>query len=130
MTELEKQFTVTTGADAAFGVLSDPLRLPDYVPTLRLDDSTAVEGELDVDADLPGRNGAPAAGFVADRATRHIEWGRADGDYGGSIDVAEGTTNSAGVTIKLRTRPDADAAEVSRIFDQAVSNIRRLLSGR
>jgi hypothetical protein len=119
-----------TGADVAFGFLSDPVRLPEYVPTLRLDDSTAVEGELDVDADLRERDGAPAAGFVADRRTRHIEWGDSGGDYGGSIDVAEGTTNTSGVTIRLRTRPEADADEVSRVFDQTVSNIRRLLLGR
>jgi len=104
--------------------------LPEYVPTLRLEDSTAVEGELDVDADLRERGGAPEAGFVADRATRRIEWGRPGSDYRGSIVVAEGTTNTAGVTIHLHTRDDADAEEVTQIFDQAVANIRRLLSRR
>ena len=44
--------------------------------------------------------------------------------------VTEGTTNTAGVTIHLHTRDDADADEVSKIFDQAVANIRRLLSRR
>lgn len=98
--------------------------------TIRLEDSTAVEGELDVDADIAGRDGAPEAGFSADRATRRIEWGRAGGDYGGSIVVNVGTTNSAGVTVRLHTRDDADIAEVTRIFEQTVSNIRRVLSGR
>ena len=129
-TDLERTFTVATGADAAFDFLSDPVRLPDYVPTLRLEDSIAVEGELDVDADLRERGGAPEAGFVADRATRRIEWGRPGSDYRGSIVVAEGTTNTAGVTIHLHTRDDADAEEVTKIFDQAVANIRRLLSRR
>jgi hypothetical protein len=62
--------------------------------------------------------------------TRRIEWGRPGSDYGGSIVVTEGTTNTAGVTIHLHTRDDADVEEVTRVFDQAVANIRRLLSRR
>ena len=128
--EFEKHLTVMTGADAAFDYLSDPVRLPEYVPALRLEDSIAVEGELDVDADIAGRGGAPDAGFDADRATRTITWGRPGSDYGGSIVVTEGTTNTAGVTIHLRTRDDADNEEVARIVEQTVSNMRRVLSGR
>lgn len=130
MAELERTFTVMAGADAAFEVLADPVRLPDYVPTLRLDDSTAVDGELDVDATLAERDGAPEAGFTADRRTRHMAWGEPSGPYGGSIDVAPGTTSTSTVTIRLRTRDDADAAEVERIVDQAAGNIRRLLLRR
>jgi hypothetical protein len=106
------------------------MTLPEYVPTMQLVDSIAVEGELDVDADLRERDGAPDAGFVADRKTRHIEWGRPDRDYHGSIDVAEGTTNTCAITVGLHTRADADVAEITRVFDQAVANIRRLLMGR
>jgi hypothetical protein len=119
-----------SGADVAFDFLADPVRLPEYVPTMKLEDSTAVEGELDVDADLRERDGAPDAGFLADRKTRRIEWGRPGGDYGGSIVVTEGTTNTSGVTIRLRTRDNADIEEVTRVFDKAVANIRRLLLGR
>ncbi len=123
---MERTFTVMSGADAAFDFLSDPVRLPEYVPTVRLEDSTAVEGELDVDADLGARDGAPDAGFFADRKTRHIEWGRPGDAYGGSIDVAAGTTSTSDITVRLRTRENADAAEVGRVFDQAVANIKRL----
>jgi hypothetical protein len=130
LADLERTFTVTSGADAAFDFLSDPIRLPEYVPTMRLEDSTAIDGELDVDSDLRERGGAPEAGFVADRATRRIEWGRPGSDYRGSIVVTEGTTNTAGVTIHLHTRDDADAEAITQIFDQAVANIRRLLSRR
>jgi hypothetical protein len=121
-----------TGADAAFDILSDPVRLPEYVPTVQLVDSIAIEGEADADAgpELAERDGAAEAGFVADRKTRTISWGRPDHDYGGSISVATGTTNTAGVTVRLHTRADADVEEVTRIFDQAVSNIRRLLVPR
>jgi hypothetical protein len=34
------------------------------------------------------------------------------------------------VTIHLHTRDDADPEEVTRVFDEAVANIRRLLSRR
>ncbi|HET7701810.1 MAG TPA: hypothetical protein VFK35_00305 [Candidatus Limnocylindrales bacterium] len=130
MAELERSFLVMTGADAAFEFLSDPIRLPEYVPTLRLEDSTAVEGELDVDADLTARDGAPAAGFVADRKTRRIDWGRPDDDYGGSLEVAVTSANIARVTLRLRTGAAADPATVATVVDQAVANIRRLLAGR
>jgi hypothetical protein len=130
LADLERTFTVMTSADAAFDFLSDPIRLPEYVPTLRLEDSTAVDGELDVDADLPERSGAPEAGFVADRATRRIAWGRPDGDYAGSIVVTKGTTNTSSVTVHLHTRDEADVEKVAQIFDEAVGNIRRLLSRR
>lgn len=130
LAELERTFTVFAGADAAFDFLADPVHLPEYVSTMRLEDSTAVEGELDVDADLAERAGAPEAGFVADRATRRITWGRPDADYGGSITVEAGTSSSSSVTIRLRTRDDAEAEAVARIVDQAVSSLRRLLLPR
>jgi hypothetical protein len=119
-----------TGADTAFEILSDPVRLPDYVPTLRLEDSTAVEGELDVDADLAERDGAPAAGFTADRATRRIEWGRPSPEYGGSIEISESTTNTARVTLRLHTLDEGDASATARVVEEAIANMRRLLSGR
>lgn len=127
---LERTFIVMTGADTAFDFLSDPVRLPEYVATLRLEGSTAVDGELDVDVDLTGRDGVPDSGFSADRKTRHIVWGRPGSDYGGSILVVVGTTNTSRVTLELHTRDDADAEAVTRVFEQAVADIRRVLSGR
>lgn len=117
------------GADAAFDLLADPVRLPDYVPTLRLEDSIAIEGEADPDdvASLTERDGAPEAGFVADRKTRAITWGRPEHDYHGSIDIAEGTTSTATVTVHLHIRDDADPAAVSRVFDEAVTKMRSLV---
>ena len=116
------------GADRAFVLLADPVRLPELVSTMRLEDSIAVEGEADLDADVDDRDGAPEAGFLADMATRHIEWGRPERDYGGSIDVAENTASTANVTLRLHTRDDADVAEVTRIVDATVATIRRVLS--
>jgi len=121
-----------TGAEAAFELLSDPVRLPDYVPTLTLEDSIAIEGDVDPDeaSVLAERDGAPEAGFVADRRTRTMTWGRPGGDYHGSLTVAEGTTSTSNVTIRLHTRNDADADAVAKAVEQAVSGIRRLVARR
>jgi hypothetical protein len=131
MSDLEKTFLVMTGADAAFEILSDPVRIADYVPTLELADSTAVDGELDVDADLKARDGVPAGAFTADRPTGRIEWGRPAPDYGGSISIVAGTANTARVTLQLHLREGlGDTGDVTRLFDQAVDNIRGMLSRR
>lgn len=117
-------------AERSFELLSDPMHLADFVPIVDLQDSTAVDGELDVDADLAERQGAPGAGFLADTKTRRIDWGRPGADYGGSLEVAELTAKTARVTLRLRTRDDADRAEVERVVDATIANMRRVLSGR
>ena len=118
------------GADAAFEALADPARLPELVPIIEFVDAIAIGGEEDADAGLAERDGAPEAGFVADRRTRTISWGRPEHDYGGSISVAESTASTANITVRLRTRADADVAAVTAIFDQSLANIRRNLTRR
>lgn len=115
------------GADATFDLLADPMRLPDYVPIVHLEDSVAIEGEADADADLSERDGAPEAGFVADRRTRTITWGRPERDYHGSIAIHESTASTSNVEVRLHTRPDADSDAVGRAFEQAISSIRRMV---
>lgn len=118
------------GADAAFELLSDPVRLPEYVPILRLDESVAIEGEADADAGLTEREGAPEAGFVADRTTRTMRWGRPGRDYHGSLSVARSTASTANVTVRLHTRAEADLNAVTKAFDDSVASIRRLVTRR
>ena len=117
-------------ADTAFELLADPVRLPEYVPTLRLEDSIAIEGEADADADLAERDGAPEAGFVADRKTRTMTWGRPERDYHGSLSVAESTASTSNVTVRLHTGADADEAAVTKAFEESVASIRRLVMRR
>jgi hypothetical protein len=130
MVDFERSTTVGVDADRAFAFLADPLRVPDYVPMVTLVDSTAVDGELDAEADLHERGGASGARFFADRDSRRVEWGRSGTEYVGSIEVAEGTRSTSQVTIRLHTRADADAAEINRVLDEVLRNLRRLLSGR
>jgi hypothetical protein len=126
----ERTFLVMATADTAFDLLSDPLRMPEFVPTMRLEESIAIEGETDADADLAERDGAPEAAFLADRNTRTIAWGRPEHDYAGSITVRESTASTADITVRLHTRDDADAEAVGRMFEEAVGNIRRLAMRR
>jgi hypothetical protein len=130
MAEFERSTTVGVGADAAYAFLSDPRRLPEYVATVTLVDSTAVEGDLEGEADVRARDGAAEARFFADAKERRIEWGIPGDLYGGSIVVAKGTPSTSDVTIRLHTRDDIDPAEVQRIIEQTVRNLQRLLSGR
>ena len=130
MADFERTTTVGVGADAAFGFLSDPQHLPEYVSTMSHVDSTAVDGDLHVEADVGGRHEEGDASFRVDGAARRLEWGRPGVDYGGSLSVDAGTASTSQVTIRLHTRDDADRAEIEQVLDQTVRNIQRLLSGR
>jgi hypothetical protein len=117
-------------ADPTFAVLSDPVRLPDYVPVLELVESVAIAGEDDADANLAEREGAPGAAYEADTRTRTMRWGQPDGDYHGSITVAPGTASTSTITIRLHTRDDLDGDAVAKMLDAAVSKIRVLTTRR
>ncbi|MDP2350875.1 MAG: hypothetical protein Q8M74_06930 [Chloroflexota bacterium] len=134
MADFERSTTVGVGADRAFEFFADPQRLPEYVTTMKLEETTAVDGDLEIEpepeADTKGRHQVSEARFLADRGTRRVEWGLPGSDYAGSITVAVGTPSTSGVTIRLHLRDDADAAEVDKVLDQTIRNIQRLLSGR
>ena len=120
---------VMAGADPVFEVLADPVRLPTFVPVLTLEDSTAIEGDADADADLAARDGAPAAEFIADRRTRTITWRLPTHTHGGTIAVMERTANIADVALTVDIGDDADSEAIGKLLDQVVANIRRLATG-
>jgi hypothetical protein len=128
--EFERSTTVGVGADAAFAFLSDPANLPQYVPTVTLVEAIAVDGDPAAEPEEGAGNPADEARFLADTATRRIEWGGSGAAYGGSMVVDAGTASTSQVTVRLRTRDDVDGAEIDRVLDQAMRNLRRLLSGR
>lgn len=130
MADFERSTTVGVGADAAFAFLSDPARIPDYVQTMTLVESVAVDGDPMVAAEEDAHHEVPEARFLADAGTRRIEWGESGAGYGGSMTVSAGTASTSQVTIRLHVRDDADHAEVDRLFDQTIRNLQRLLSGR
>jgi hypothetical protein len=129
MAEFERTTTVGVGADAALDFFADPQRIPDYVPTVALVETIAVDGEESVEPDPAGHGDTGEARFFVDRAARRIEWGRPGTDYAGSITVAQGTTSTCQVTVRLHTRDDVDAAGVERMVDETLRNIRRAVLG-
>ncbi len=120
---------VMAGADRVFEVLADPVQLPTFVPVLTLEDSTAIEGDVDADADLAARDGAPAAEFIADRRTRTITWRLPNHAHGGTIAVTERTANIADVAISVELGDDDDSDAIGKLLDDVVANIRRLATG-
>jgi len=130
MAEYERSTTVGVGADAAFAFLSDPEHLPQYVSAMALVDAVAVDGDPGAEPERDAREVAPEARFLADAATRRIEWGLPGAEYGGSMTVTQGTASTSGVTIRLHIRDDADRDGVEKMLDQTIRSLQRLLSGR
>jgi hypothetical protein len=130
MAEFERTTTVGVGADAAYAFFADPLRIPDYVPTMAHVETIAVDGGDSAEPDPSGHRDTDEARFFTDGAARRVEWGRPGTEYAGSITVAQGTASTCQVTIRLHTRDDVDAAGVDRMLDEALRNIRRAVSGR
>lgn len=130
MADFERSTTVGVGADAAFAFLADPANLPRYVTTVSLVDAMAVDGDPAAEPERDPRDVAPEARFLADAARRHIEWAGRSAGYGGSMTVGEGTSSTSQVTIRLHIRDDAETAEIERVLEETLRNLRRLLSGR
>ena len=130
MAEFERTTTVGIGADAAFAILADPTRLPEYAPTVRHVETTVVDGEPGDEPDVRSAPAIPEARFFADREARRVEWVLPGADYEGSVVVDEGTVSTSQVTIRLRTRDDDGDAQLERMLDDTLRNLRRLLSRR
>jgi hypothetical protein len=131
MADFERSATLGVAADAAFDLFAEPDRLPEYLPMVAHVESEVVDGDAAEATTGPvgGAGGGHEVRFLADRVERRVEWGIGD-QYAGSIFVVAGTANTCGVTIRLRTRDDVDAAKVEEILDGALRNIRRVLSRR
>ncbi|HET7828567.1 MAG TPA: hypothetical protein VFL03_03325 [Candidatus Limnocylindrales bacterium] len=128
--DFERRTTVWVGVEEAFDFFADPANLPLYVPTVRLEEAVAVDGDPDAEPDPELGKAGPEARFVPDRKNHRVEWGIAGEDYGGSIEIAPGTASSSDVVIRLRTRDDVDEAEVRQMIEQVVRTVGRHLSGR
>jgi|tagenome__1003787_1003787.scaffolds.fasta_scaffold20353722_2 hypothetical protein len=125
MADYERSATVGASADAAFAFLADPDNLAEYVGPITHVDSLAIEG--DPEAADASEEGDPAseAHFLADTATRRVEWGFRD--YAGSATVEADTSSTSTITIRLHVRDDADPDAVRGTLDQAARTIQRLL---
>jgi len=128
--DFERRTTVWVGPDEAFEFFADPANLPLYVPTVKLEEAIAVDGDPDAAPDAEAGSSGELARFLPDRRGRRVEWGLPDGEYGGSIEIAQGTASSSDVTIRLHTRDDVDEEQVRQMIEQVVRTVGRHLSGR
>ena len=128
--DFERRTTVWVGVEEAFDFFADPANLPLYVPTVRLEEAVAVDGDPDADEDAEAGAASPLATFLPDRAAHRVSWGLAGADYGGSIEVAKGTASSSDVTIRLHTSDDVDGEQVRQMLEQVARTLGRHLSGR
>jgi hypothetical protein len=118
------------GPDEAFEFFADPANLPLYVPTVKLEEAIAVDGDPDAETDAEAGSTGELAHFLPDRKARRVEWGLAGSEYAGSIEIAQGTASSSDVTIRLHTRDDVDGEQVRQMIEQVVRTVGRHLSGR
>lgn len=128
--DFERKTTVWVGVEEAFDFFADPANLPLYVPTVKLEEAVAVDGDPAAEPDPELGKGEPVAHFLPDRKAHRVEWGLPGGEYGGSIEVRQGTASSSDVTIRLHTRDDVDADQVKQMVEQVVRTLGRHLSGR
>lgn len=128
--EFERRTTVWVGVEEAFDFFADPANLPLYVPTVRLEEAVAVDGDPEAEPDPELGATEPQAHFLPDRKAHRVEWGLPGGAYGGSIEVKQGTPSSSDVTIRLHTRDDVDGEQVKQMIEQVVRTLGRHLSGR
>ena len=128
--DFERRTTVWVGPDEAFEFFANPANLPLYVPTVQLEEAIAVDGDPDAEPDAEAGSTGELARFLPDRKARRVEWGVPGGDYGGSIEVAQGTASSSDVTIRIHTRDDVDGEQVKQMIEQVVRTLGRRLSGR
>jgi hypothetical protein len=126
MPDYERSTTITTGPDDAFRFLADPRNLPRYVASMVL--AQPEQGEtVRVAADVQGRREEGEARFRADPVSHRLEWGGEESSgYHGTLQVGE-AGSGATVTIRLHLDHQQDEAEINRVLDETVANIRREL---
>lgn len=128
MPDFERNTTVNANPDDTFRTLANVKNLPRYVATMTRADETGNE-TLHVAADVEGRHEEGNAAFRQDARQHRIEWGGEDGsNYNGWMAIAP-AGNGSSVTIHLHVPHTGEDAEINRVLDQTVSNIRGLFSG-
>ena len=128
--DFERKTTVWVGVEEAFEFFADPANMPLYVPTVKLEEAIAVDGDPEAEPDAEAGATGPQATFLPDRHAHRIEWGLPGDEYRGSIDVKQGTPSSSDLTIRLHTRDDVDQDQVKGMIEQVVRTLGRQLSGR
>jgi ribosome-associated toxin RatA of RatAB toxin-antitoxin module len=127
MPEFERTATIDAAPDDLFDYLADVRHLPDYLP--RMTDAQHHDGEhVEVEADLDGDRRHAEAWFRVDDLDQRIEWGSEDGPYHGWLRVDADEPAGSVVTIHLYHEHADAGAETEDDLEDALDNIRRLVT--
>jgi uncharacterized protein YndB with AHSA1/START domain len=129
MAEVESAREMTAGPDSVWGLVSDPHRLADWVPTIA-SSHPAGPGSVQLRGESHGHDYDSRGRFEADNAARRLVWDspRVSG-YSGELAVT-GHGDGSRVTIKVNI-PDAPAEagpELHRGLSEALDRIDQLTS--
>ena len=134
MREIDGSRTFEITADTLWGVVADPARLADWVPTMRLVQPSGKE-EVHVEGESHGHRYSLDSLLRIDESDRCLDWG-AEGDdgYRGSLRVAERPSGSEvhiHVAIpddRLGSSPDHAAAELRRGVEETFDRLAGLIA--
>jgi uncharacterized protein YndB with AHSA1/START domain len=127
-----RAFDVTAGA--VWAVVSDPARLADWVPTMRLAQPAGKE-EVHVEGESHGHRYSLDSLLRIDEGDRRLHWGtEGDDGYRGSLHVADRPSGSEvhlHVAIpddRLGPSPDHAAAELRRGVEETFDRLAGLIA--
>ena len=127
MPDFEHSQEIDAAPDAVWGLVSDPHRLADWVPTATASRPAGTD-EVHLSGESHGHDYDTSGGFVADGAARQLSWNslRRSG-YQGTLLVAEHAAGSR-VTVRVSI-PDAPAeadAEITRGLRETIDRLAGL----
>ena len=127
-----RRFDVTS--DELWAVVTDPARLPDWVPTMRAAEPSG-RSEVHLEGESHGHPYSLTGLLAADEVDRRLDWGSpGDEGYGGSLRVLSQPPGSkvhihlAVPDDHLASDPDA-VAEIQRGIEEALDRLAGLVAG-
>jgi len=134
MAEIDGSRDFDATADAVWGVVANPARLADWVPTMRMA-QPAGHDEVHLEGESHGHSYSLDSSLRVEEADRHLHWG-AEGDdgYRGSLQVVakpSGSEVHLHVAVpdgRLGPSPDRAVAEIRRGMDEAFDRLAGLIA--
>ena len=127
MPDFEQSREIDAAPEAVWRLVSDPDRLPDWVPTTTAS-HLAGRGAVQLQGESHGHDYDIRGGFVTDEAARRLSWDspRLAG-YRGSLTVTEHAPGSR-VTLQVTIPgiPPAEHEEITRGLGETLDRISRL----
>jgi uncharacterized membrane protein len=128
MPDYRDQMRMNAPADEVFSYLSNPVNMPDYLPTVEHAERQS-SNRIRVEGDADGHKYNSDGPFVVDQAARKMSWG-SDGerDYRGELEV-RGDSTSCEVIVKLHFADPKEAIERGDAEQRIKEGMRQTLEG-